>query len=76
MQAITRGELRRLGKAIRSAREALKVSQERFAEMADIDRTYVGRIENGAVNISWEILSRVARALRLKPSALFSSAGL
>ena len=76
MEAITRAELRRIGKAIRAARQGLKVSQEKFAEMADIDRTYISRIELGDVNLSWEITARIARALRVKPSTLLHRAGL
>lgn len=76
MEENTRAELRRLGKTIRAARLTAKLSQEAFAERADIDRTYVGRIENGLVNVSWESLSRIARALRTKPGALITGAGL
>jgi hypothetical protein len=36
----------------------------------------VGQIELGKVNVSWENISRVARALRLKPSELLHAAGL
>ncbi len=76
MEQTTSAELRRIGRSIRAARLALGVSQESFAELAEIDRTYVSRIELGQVNVSWDSLSRVARALRLKPSALLMSAGL
>lgn len=76
MEAQTRAELRRIGKAIRAARVALGVSQENFAELAGIDRTYVSRIEQGAVNASWDIISRVARALHAKPSVLIARAGV
>lgn len=76
MEDITRAELRRIGKTIRTARHEADLSQEAFAERADIDRTYVGRIENGTVNVSWENISRVARALKLKPSTMLARAGL
>lgn len=69
-------ELRRIGAAIRAARHETELSQERFAELAGIDRTYVGRIENGQVNLSWQIFSRVARALMVKPSDIIRRAGL
>lgn len=76
MEDWTYAELRRIGKAVRAARNALKLSQEDFAEVADIHRTYVTRIETGKVNVSWENISRTARALRVKPSELLRSAGL
>ena len=69
-------ELRRLGRAMRVARHELGLSQEDFAEVAEIHRTYVTRLENGKVNVSWEIISRVARALRMKPSTLIARAGM
>lgn len=76
MEEWTYLELRRIGKAIRAARNSLGVSQEDFAEMADIHRTYVTRIELGKVNVSWENISRIARALKEKPSVLLARAGL
>lgn len=69
-------ELQRLGRTIRAARLEMKLSQEDFAERADIHRTYVGQIELGKVNVSWENISRVARALKMKPSELLTTAGL
>ena len=58
------------------ARLEAKLSQEDFAERAEIHRTYVSSIELGKVNVSWENISRLARALHLRPSALLAMAGL
>jgi transcriptional regulator with XRE-family HTH domain len=69
-------EVRRLGGAVRTARKARGFSQEDFAEVAGIHRTYAGAIERGEVNVSWQNISRVARALRLRPSELLRRAGL
>jgi len=76
MEDWTRRELRLLGNKIREGRLELKLSQEDFAERADIHRTYVGQIELGRVNVSWENISRIARALKTKPGSLITSAGL
>ena len=76
MEDWTQGELQRLGRAIRQARRELKLSQEDFAERADIHRTYVGMIELGKVNVSLENISRVARALGVRVSELVAAAGL
>jgi transcriptional regulator with XRE-family HTH domain len=76
MEDWTHAELKRLGVAVRAARHEMKLSQEDFAERADIHRTYVGQIELGKVNVSWENISRVARALKVRPSELIASAGL
>lgn len=69
-------ELRQLGTAIRAKRKTLDVSQEDFAELADLHRTYIGQLERGEKNVSFINILRVAKALKIKPSALFSDAGL
>jgi transcriptional regulator with XRE-family HTH domain len=45
-------------------------SQERFAERADIHRTYVSSIELGKVSVGIEVASALAQALRLRLSEL------
>lgn len=69
-------ELRQLGDAIRHRRGGLDVSQEDFAEIADLHRTYIGQLERGEKNVSFINILRVAKALKIKPSALFKDAGL
>lgn len=69
-------ELRFLGDTIRAQRTALKVSQEDFAELANLHRTYVGQVERGEKNISFINVLRVAKAFKIKPSELFKKAGL
>lgn len=69
-------ELSNLGKAIRKYRKELGVSQEDFAELCDLHRTYIGHVERGEVNVSFKNILRMAKALKVKPSALFESAKL
>ncbi|EIP99129.1 putative transcriptional regulator with C-terminal CBS domains [Opitutaceae bacterium TAV1] len=71
-----RAELAVLGGAIRRGRKSLKLSQEDFAELCDLHRTYIGQIERGEKNISFINILRVSRALNRTPSQLFSEAGL
>ena len=71
-----KAELRKLGDAVRRGRKSLALSQEDFAELCDLHRTYVGQIERGEKNVSFINILRFAKALRLKPSALFDTAGL
>lgn len=71
-----KAELRALGEAIREQRKSLGVSQEDFAEMCDLHRTYIGQVERGEKNISFLNLLRIAGAFREKPSGLFRNAGL
>ena len=76
MSSEGKAELRKLGDAIRRGRKSIALSQEDFAELCDLHRTYVGQIERGEKNISFINILRFAKALRLKPSALFDAAGL
>jgi len=69
-------ELKRLGDAIRKGRDKLGVSQEDFAEVCGVHRTYLGQLERGEKNLSFSNVLRVAKAFRIKPSALFAKAGL
>jgi transcriptional regulator with XRE-family HTH domain len=52
-----------VGTQIRFFREKKGWSQEGLAERADLDRTYIGRIERGEKNIGIENLTRIARTL-------------
>ncbi|WP_086775994.1 helix-turn-helix domain-containing protein [Vibrio coralliirubri] len=51
------------GKQLRVIRKNKKISQDRLALIADIDRSYVGRIERGEVNITLEKVYELASAL-------------
>lgn len=52
-----------LGEAVRDLRADLGVSQEALAESASVHRTYMGGIERGERNPSFETLSRIIVAL-------------
>ena len=62
--------LRALGQRIRAAREARGWSQERLADEAGIDRSYMSGIERGVRNISVLKLSRLAQVLGTKSADL------
>lgn len=51
------------GKKVRAIRNTKKVSQEKLAELADLDRTYVSDIENGKRNVSIETIFKISNAL-------------
>ncbi|MDO9475393.1 MAG: helix-turn-helix transcriptional regulator [Pseudohongiella sp.] len=59
-----------LGKRIRSLRKAAGISQERLALACGLDRSYLGRIERGEINISVVILYKIADALGCSASEL------
>lgn len=65
-----------LGNAIREARLAKGVSQEKLALMAEVDRSYVGRIERGDNNVAILTLARLADALDTTVGKLMQRAGL
>jgi len=60
-----------LGRRVRDLRNAKSWSQERLAEQADLDRSYIAGIEVGARNPSLKALERLAAALSVRLSKLF-----
>ena len=62
------------GQAIRREREKLGLSQEDFAERANVHRTYVSSIELGKVSMGIEIAHALACALGMKLSELVRKA--
>ena len=65
---------KRFGDVIRSRRQALKVSQEEFAERCQLHRTYISQIERGLKSVSLKALVRLAKALKTRPSQLLKEA--
>jgi transcriptional regulator with XRE-family HTH domain len=61
----------RFGKAIRRKRNQLRVSQEAFADLCGLDRTYIGGIERGERNVALVNIERIAKALKVSLSELF-----
>lgn len=54
---------KRFGDKLRGKRRDKKVSQDQLALLADIDRSYIGRIERGEVNITLEKAYQLAEVL-------------
>jgi len=61
---------RRFGRAVRKRREKLGVSQEAFADLCGLHRTYMGGIERGERNVSLVNLERIARGFKVSLSEL------
>ncbi len=55
--------LKLLGQNIAKYRQMRKLSQEKLAEMVDLSREYITRVENGQKNISLKKLFAIADAL-------------
>lgn len=64
MRSITKHR-RILGENIRNARKQIRYSQEKLAEKADLNTTYVSDVERGTENISIDALLRIATALKV-----------
>ena len=63
----------RFGNRVRELRLAAGHSQEAFADLCGLDRTYVGGIERGERNVSLRNIEVVANALHLNLSQLMDT---
>ena len=68
------------GQTIRSLRQEKNISQEEFADMCGLHRTYISDVELGKRNVSLENIERMANALDITLPKLFervvSNAGI
>lgn len=62
--------LKKFGANVRARREARELSQETLAELADLDRTYIGGVERGVRNLSLLSARSLAKALKITVSEL------
>jgi transcriptional regulator with XRE-family HTH domain len=58
---------------LRQIRLRSGISQEKFAEMAELHRNYVGLLERGLQSPSLNTMCRLAHALKVKPYELLKS---
>lgn len=63
--------LTRFGKAVRQLRQEKHISQEEFADMCGLHRTYISDVELGKRNISLENIEKISLAFGLSMSDLF-----
>jgi len=63
----------RIGKRITTLRNEKKISQQKFANEADIERSYFTHIEKGRRNISVSTLDRILTALNVSYKEFFDS---
>lgn len=62
---------KKFGKNIKKIRIKKKITQEKLAEMAEIDRSYLSEIERGLKNISLTKIEAISKALNLEIYELF-----
>jgi transcriptional regulator with XRE-family HTH domain len=65
-----------LGRVIRETRLAKGISQENLALLAEVDRSYVGRVERGDNNVAILTLAKIAKALGVSVAKLLQKAKL
>lgn len=70
------GDLVTFGAAVRARRKAMGLSQEALADLAEIDRSHMGKIERGERNVSLLNILRIAKAVGTRASDLLSESGL
>lgn len=59
-----------VGNNIRIKRKNLNIKQDELALLAEIDRSYMGRIERGEVNLTVDKLYKICVILQCEPSEL------
>jgi transcriptional regulator with XRE-family HTH domain len=68
------GELQRMvGRNLRAYREAKGLSQEAFAYVLGVHRTYMGAVERGERNLTLQSVERLAAKIEVEPLALLGS---
>jgi transcriptional regulator with XRE-family HTH domain len=65
-----------LGRAIRRSRQSQGITQEKLALLAEVDRSYVGRVERGDNNVAILTLVKLALALNMSVAKLARKAGI
>ena len=64
-----------LGTKLRTYRLQKNFSQEKFAELTELDRTYISGLERGKRNPSYIIIKRLCEKLEISPNKLFEIEG-
>ncbi len=65
--------LTELGQRIKELRSSQGLSQERFALLIEMDRTYFASVEAGKRNISLKNLEKIANGFEISLSQLFEN---
>lgn len=67
-------ELVALGERLRELREAAGMTQEALGQAAGLHWTYIGQIERGERNLTYQNLLKLARGLGVAPAGLMPGA--
>lgn len=68
------GDLQRtFGQNLRAYREARGISQEAFADVLGVHRTYMGGVERGERNLTLKSVERISERIKVPPLELLQS---
>ena len=62
----------KIGDRIRELRKEKKLSQEALANLAEVDRTYMTKVENGKRNVTVKIIEKIIIALETDFATFFN----
>ena len=64
-----------LGANVKRLRKAQRLSQERLAELTDLDQPHISEIEAGLINLTLDNIQALAVALSVEPFDLLKPTG-
>jgi transcriptional regulator with XRE-family HTH domain len=76
LTAVVSNAAQDIGGYIRAQREAAQVSVRQLAEKAGVSNPYLSQIERGLRKPSADVLSQIAKALRVSAEVLYVRAGI
>ena len=76
LAAVVSNAAQDIGSFIRAQREAAQVSVRQLAEKAGVSNPYLSQIERGLRKPSADVLSQIAKALRVSAEVLYIRAGI
>lgn len=68
--------LERLGATIRAARNQRDMTQEKLSDLSGVSVRHIGKIENGEINPSFEVLYDLVSVLQISFDSLFYQDGM
>lgn len=63
----------KFGQRVKELRLSYDYSQEKLAELSDLDRTYIPGIESGKRNVSLMVVEKIAKAFKISISELMKN---
>lgn len=63
--------IEKLGRRLKSLRDQRRLTQEQFEELTGINARYLSALERGRKNVTFEVLERVAKGLKVDMVQLF-----